>query len=46
MQKNIKLEILSGLKQDLPEMIELNKKELKKKYPEYFWSAVMVDVWD
>ncbi|MDU9694041.1 hypothetical protein WKH56_08370 [Priestia sp. SB1] len=46
MQENHKLEILFGLKKYLPEMIALNKKELKKKYPQYFWSAVMVDLWN
>ncbi|QJX80303.1 hypothetical protein [Priestia megaterium] len=46
MQKNNKSEILLGLKKYLPEMIEMNKKALKIKGPEYHWRAVMVDLWD
>lgn len=52
MRENHKLEILSGLKMYLPEMIETNKKELMNKRtlmrlgPEYHRIAVMVDLWD
>lgn len=46
MQKNIKLEILLGLKKYLSEMIETNKKAAIKKGPEYHWRAVMVELWD
>lgn len=52
MRENHKLEILSGLKMYLPEMIETNKKVLMNKKalmwkgPEYHRIAVMVDLWN